>query len=83
MLQEWLSNLASEMKATLKQLLLDCLNDIRRSNSGADPLKYPSQILCLAESIIFTERCESSIHSEGLESLLTLLKVSQHIGKVN
>ncbi|PSN45380.1 Cytoplasmic dynein 2 heavy chain 1 [Blattella germanica] len=72
--EEWLSNLASEMKATLKQLLLDCLNDIRRSNSGADPLKYPSQILCLAESIIFTERCESSIHSEGLESLLTLLK---------
>jgi dynein heavy chain 2 len=63
------------MKATLKRLLLDCLSDIQKSNSGADPLKYPSQILCLAESITFTERCEKAIHSNNLENLLSSLKV--------
>lgn len=63
------------MKATLKHLLLDCLSDIQKSNSGADPLKYPSQILCLAESITFTERCEKAIHSNNLEGLLSSLKV--------
>jgi len=63
------------MKATLKHLLLDCLSDIQKSNSGADPLKYPSQILCLAESITFTERCEKAIHSNNLKGLLSSLKV--------
>ena len=63
------------MKATLKHLLLDCLSDIQKSNSGADPLKYPSQILCLAESITFTERSEKAIHSNNLEGLLSSLKV--------
>lgn len=66
------------MKATLKHLLLDCLRDIQKSNSGADPLKYPSQILCLAESITFTERCEKAIHSNNLEGLLSSLKVLYH-----
>ena len=63
------------MKATLKHLLLECLSDIQKSNSGTDPLKYPSQILCLAESITFTERCEKAIHSNSLEGLLSSLKV--------
>jgi hypothetical protein len=63
------------MKTTLKQLLLDCLDNIRKYNSGADPLQYPAQILCLAESITFTERCEKAIHSNGLEDLLSTLKV--------
>jgi dynein heavy chain 2 len=70
-----MNNLATEMKTTLKQLLLDCLDDIKKSNSGADPLKYPSQILCLAESITFAERCERAIHSNSLEDLLSSLKV--------
>lgn len=74
-LQEWLGNLAAEMKETLKKLLLDCLSDIQKSNSGADPLKYPSQILCLAENVTFTERCEKAIHSNSLENLLKSLKV--------
>jgi dynein heavy chain 2 len=63
------------MKETLKKLLVDCLSDIQKSNSGADPLKYPSQILCLAENVTFTERCERAIHSNSLENLLTSLKV--------
>lgn len=63
------------MKETLKKLLLDCLTDIQKSNSGADPLKYPSQILCLAENVTFTERCEKAIHSNSLENLLSSLKV--------
>jgi dynein heavy chain 2 len=63
------------MKETLKHLLLDCLSDIQKSNSGADPLKYPSQILCLAESITFTERCEKAIDSNNMENLLSSLKV--------
>lgn len=70
-----MGNLAAEMKATLKKLLIDCISDIQKSNSGADPLKYPSQILCLAESVTFTERCERAIHSNSLENLLASLKV--------
>ncbi|MGH0159576.1 UNVERIFIED_CONTAM: hypothetical protein FKN15_075087 [Acipenser sinensis] len=37
----WLSDLASEMKETLKQLLFDCVTAGRRS--GIDPSRFPSQ----------------------------------------
>ena len=66
----WLNNLAREMKNTLQQLLMECLKDGRDSKTGMDPLKYPSQILCLAESILFTERCEESIRKGDLRSAL-------------
>ena len=70
----WLNNLAREMKNTLQQLLIDCLRDGRDTKNGMDPLKYPSQILCLAESILFTERCEESIRKGDLKTALNYLQ---------
>ncbi|GLH06946.1 Dynein heavy chain, cytoplasmic, partial [Gryllus bimaculatus] len=72
--EEWLANLAKEMQMTLKKLLLECLEDSRSGSGGADPLKFPSQILCLAESVTFTERCEQAINGGDLQSLLSSLK---------
>ncbi len=58
----WLSKLATEMKHTLTELLKECLRDSRSGRSGGlDPNKYPSQILCLAETVQFTERCEEAL----------------------
>lgn len=56
----------------MKQLLVGCLKN-------ADPLQYPSQILCLAESISFTCRCEEAIKQGKLKNLLTSLEVSLDI----
>ncbi|XP_074620352.1 cytoplasmic dynein 2 heavy chain 1-like [Acropora palmata] len=65
----WLGDLANEMKDTLKQLLIDCLSASKKGGSagGVDPSKFPSQILCLAEQIQFTERCEAAIKSNSLQ----------------
>ena len=41
-----------EMQNTLKQLLVECLRDGRDAKVEMDPLKYPSQILSLAEAIL-------------------------------
>ena len=49
---------------------MECLNDLRRNKDGLDPLKYPSQILCLAQAIEFTENCEKSIKSATLPNFL-------------
>ncbi|MPC92181.1 Cytoplasmic dynein 2 heavy chain 1 [Portunus trituberculatus] len=62
---EWLSHLSEGMKGTLQQHLIQCLSEAR-SDSGMDPLKSPSQILCLADAILFTERCEESIREGRL-----------------
>ena len=40
------------MQNTLKQLLVDCLHDGRNDKVEMDPLKYPSQILSLAEAVL-------------------------------
>lgn len=68
--EEWLMKLSDEMKTTLKQLLIRCLEI-------SDITQYPSQVLCTAESIHFTQRCEMAIqkgilaqlHKELLEQL--------------
>lgn len=39
----WLSNLADEMKDTLKHLLFECLN-AGRGGQSVDPRKFPSQV---------------------------------------
>ena len=41
-----------EMQNTLKQLLVECLRDGHDDKVEMDPLKYPSQILSLAEAIL-------------------------------
>ncbi|KAM7436007.1 Cytoplasmic dynein 2 heavy chain 1 [Porites harrisoni] len=65
----WLGDLANEMKDTLKQLLTDCLSASKKGGSGGgvDPSKFPSQILCLAEQVQFTDRCEAAIKSNSLQ----------------
>ncbi|XP_071483964.1 LOW QUALITY PROTEIN: cytoplasmic dynein 2 heavy chain 1-like [Diadema antillarum] len=72
----WLGDLAKEMKSTLKKLLIDCLKAHKSSSSGAgvDPTKYPSQILCLAAQIQFTEQCEAAISENSLHELLIELE---------
>ncbi|XP_069998938.1 cytoplasmic dynein 2 heavy chain 1 isoform X2 [Penaeus vannamei] len=65
--EDWLYRLSEEMKMTLRQLLSECLEEAR-SEAGMDPLRYPSQILCLADAILFTERCEESVKEGSLTS---------------
>lgn len=72
--EQWLSELAKGMKETLRQLLVDCLRDINANKNELDPLKYPSQVLCLAEAIQFTESCEQAIKSNSLSSYLEDLR---------
>ncbi|KAK3801155.1 hypothetical protein RRG08_006872 [Elysia crispata] len=67
----WLGKLAIEMKDTLKELLTACLKDAKSSRGGLDPNKYPSQILCLAEYIKFTENCEEAIKRNTLRELMS------------
>ncbi|KAG2456324.1 DYHC2 protein, partial [Polypterus senegalus] len=63
----WLSELAAEMKQTLKQLLVECIAAGKRT--GIDPSQFPSQILCLAEQIQFTEDVENAIKGQNLQQL--------------
>jgi dynein heavy chain 2, cytosolic len=63
------------MKNTLQSLLSKCLEETKRSDSGADLSTYPSQILCLCEEITFTQQCESSITNNRLKNLKSSLKV--------
>ena len=69
----WMSLLSKEMKHTLRTLLKECYAD-SKNNSGLDPLKYPSQILCLTEAIKFSEKCEEAIKSGKLNKLLSDLE---------
>ncbi|UJR10563.1 hypothetical protein I4U23_014763 [Adineta vaga] len=65
--EEWLKQLAKEMVSTLQQLLINALQDSRKQLGQVPVEKYPSQISCLAESIIFTERCEDAIKNSQLD----------------
>ncbi|KAM9801492.1 cytoplasmic dynein 2 heavy chain 1 [Neosynchiropus ocellatus] len=67
LVEGWLSELSTEMKATLKQLLFDCVMAGRKG--GVDPSSYPSQILCLAEQIQFTEDVEKALRQQNLQQL--------------
>ncbi|XP_076274081.1 dynein cytoplasmic heavy chain beethoven isoform X2 [Rhynchophorus ferrugineus] len=68
--EQWLGNLVVEMQATLRSLLVSCQKEVQ----AADPLKYPSQILCLSDSITFTTKCEQAIGNVALPSLLVHYK---------
>jgi dynein heavy chain 2 len=67
--EQWLGELVVQMVATLEDLLAECV----KQGGAADPTKYPSQILCVAEQISFTTRCERAI----VEKDLLMLKVSE------
>ena len=70
--EDWLEQLAQEMRATLAAQLAKCLN------GKTFDWNYPSQILCLAQSIKFTDDCESAIEQgkKGLSSLHAQLKAT-------
>ncbi|KAF7250799.1 Cytoplasmic dynein 2 heavy chain 1 [Varanus komodoensis] len=65
----WLNKLSLEMKETLKQLLIDCVTTGKKSQGSIDPSLFPSQILCLAEQIQFTEDVEYAIKERNLQQL--------------
>lgn len=67
-MQEWLQLLVQEITDTLKISFLNCLKE-------PDPLKYPSQILCMVNQVLFTSRCEEAIKKRQLEQLQKSLKV--------
>eukprot|EP01113_Clastostelium_recurvatum_P005568 TRINITY_DN12493_c0_g1_i5.p1 TRINITY_DN12493_c0_g1~~TRINITY_DN12493_c0_g1_i5.p1 ORF type:complete len:1165 (-),score=398.17 TRINITY_DN12493_c0_g1_i5:23-3001(-) len=66
--EAWLSKLSSEMKDTLASLLVECVTKV------FDIARFPSQILCLAEEIHFTKKCEAAIEQGKLESFLAELR---------
>jgi dynein heavy chain 2, cytosolic len=61
--EDWLESLAQEMRQTLAALLVKCLH------SKAFDWMYPSQILCLAQQVNFTDEAEGMIDSRDLDSL--------------
>ncbi|KAF2362508.1 ATPase dynein-related AAA domain [Trinorchestia longiramus] len=65
--EEWLAQLSDRMKSTLSTLLKECLSEAS-SQGNMDPLRYPAQVLCLADAILFTERCEEAIKEGGLSN---------------
>lgn len=65
----WMSLLSDEMKNTLKNLLVQCMKVQK-----LDLNKFPSQILCAAEAIHFTQQCEAAIQDGKLEGLMKDLR---------
>ncbi|XP_068037518.1 cytoplasmic dynein 2 heavy chain 1 isoform X5 [Anomalospiza imberbis] len=65
----WLNSLALEMKETLKKMLIDCVDAGKKLQGSIDPSLFPSQILSLAEQILFTEDVESAIKTHNLQQL--------------
>jgi dynein heavy chain 2 len=65
--EDWLELLADEMRSTLATLLTRCLSQ------GSLDWSYPSQVLCLAHMIKFTDDAEAAI-TEGKTALNALSK---------
>ncbi|XP_019521077.1 PREDICTED: cytoplasmic dynein 2 heavy chain 1 [Hipposideros armiger] len=82
--EAWLNDLALEMKQTLKHLLTECLTTGQRSQGAIDPSLFPSQILCLAEHIKFTEDVENAIQDHSLHQIETqLVKKLEHYTNID
>lgn len=60
--------LVQEITNTLKICFMSCLKE-------PDPLKYPSQILCMVNEVLFSSRCEEAIKKRQLEQLQKSLQV--------
>jgi dynein heavy chain 2 len=72
--ENWLDDLSKEMVNTLQKLLVQVLQESRGEIGNYNVDRYPSQVLCLAESIAFTERCERAIKAGELSQLHRSLK---------
>ncbi|KAH0625160.1 hypothetical protein JD844_033332 [Phrynosoma platyrhinos] len=80
----WLNKLSLEMKETLKQLLIDCVTAGKRSQGSIDPSLFPSQIICLAEQIQFTEDVECAIKECNLQQTeLELMAKLEHYTSID
>lgn len=66
-MQQWLKNLETEMRSSLKNMTLKCV--VTNSLQEQDPFSLPTQILCLAQNIRFTEQAEKAITSKDLHKL--------------
>uniref|UniRef100_A0A8D8QIW2 Cytoplasmic dynein 2 heavy chain 1 n=2 Tax=Cacopsylla melanoneura TaxID=428564 RepID=A0A8D8QIW2_9HEMI len=66
-IEEWLHKLSIAMKQTIKEFIKQCVIQ-------PDPVKYPSQVLCISERITFTKKCEEAIEKQSLEKFLSSLK---------
>lgn len=55
------------MRSSLKNLTLKCV--LTNSLQNQDPFSMPTQILCLAQNIRFTEQAEKAITSRELHKL--------------
>ncbi|TPX45912.1 hypothetical protein SeLEV6574_g03556 [Synchytrium endobioticum] len=64
----WLRDFTNEMKVTLRELCIDAV----RANSGLDILKdYPAQVVCMAEFVRFSTKCERAIVKNNLQTFHT------------
>mmetsp|Transcript_17017 Transcript_17017/g.54247 ORF Transcript_17017/g.54247 Transcript_17017/m.54247 type:complete len:3325 (+) Transcript_17017:156-10130(+) len=63
--ESWLNDLAKSMKGTLSQMLTKCLSDKSPERFNT----FPSQVLCLNESVIFTQMAEQAISQGTLAAL--------------
>lgn len=66
--EDWLEQLAGEMKTTLASLAIRCLD------ADLDIEKYPSQILCISEMIKFTARVEKAFQNNSLSDVSETLR---------
>ncbi|XP_039269307.2 cytoplasmic dynein 2 heavy chain 1-like [Styela clava] len=64
--EEWLEDLSKGMKDTLHDLLYKCIGILLGNKGNLDPSQFPSQVLCIAEQVRFTERCESALSNREL-----------------
>ena len=55
--ENWLGDLAKEMRETLDDLLKKTL----QSKGGMDIVNTPSQICCLTEMVLFSDNCNQAI----------------------
>lgn len=63
----WLKSLETEMRLSLRNMTLKCV--VSNSLQEQDPLSLPTQILCLAQNIRFTEQAEKAITTKELHRL--------------
>ncbi|XP_047546081.1 cytoplasmic dynein 2 heavy chain 1-like [Vanessa atalanta] len=68
----WLKNLEQEVRSSLKNMALKCL--VANSLQDQDPFSLPTQILCLAQNIRFSEQAERAITSKELHKLKDIIE---------
>lgn len=71
--EDWLIRLDEEMRSTLKNLLLQCLST-QNPTAGNSITQFPSQILQVADQVLFALEIEKAIAEGTLSSSLSFQK---------